>query len=159
MPSGRRKVRSPGGFAAPTDVSTGTAKGTTVAVAVELRIRFHQQLAEIAADVMRPCAIVGEPVARATASLVTGDAEVAGRVTGGDVEVDRLECDLEQLAERRLLTQSPMCGDMSYFVPVLGMVPKLERCGDLAEYVAQGTVTDLGLPLTLRMRDLLAQLG
>jgi hypothetical protein len=98
------------------DVSTGTAKGTTVAVAVELRIRFHQQLAEIDADVVRPCAIGGERVAGATALLVTGVAEVAGRVTGRDVKVDRLECDLEQLAERLLLTQSPMCGDMRYFV-------------------------------------------
>jgi phosphate uptake regulator len=74
-------------------------------VAVELRIRFHQQLAEIDADVVRPCAIVGEPVAGATDSLVTSVAEVAGRVTGRDVKVDRLECDLEQLAERLLLTR------------------------------------------------------
>jgi phosphate uptake regulator len=159
MPSGRRKIRSPGGFATPTDVSAGTTKGTTVAVAVELRIRIHQQLAEIDADVVRPCAIVGEPVAEATDSLVTGVAEVAGGVTGRDVKVERLECDLEQRAERRLLTQSPMCGDMSYFVPVLRMVPKLERRGDLAEYVTQGTVSDLGLPLTMRMPELSAQRG
>jgi hypothetical protein len=146
-------------FAAPTDVSTGTAKGTTVAVAVELRIRFHQQLAEIDVDVVRPCVIVGEPVAGATDSLVTGDAEVASRVTGRDVKVDRLEFDLEQLAERLLLTPSPMRSDMRYFVPVPRMVPPLERFGDLAEYVCQRTVTDLGLPLTLRVREVSAQRG
>jgi phosphate transport system protein len=128
-------------------------------VAVELRIRFHQQLAEIDADVVRPRAIGGEPVAGATASLVTGVAEVAGRVTGRDVKVDRLECDLEQLAERLLLTPSPMRGDTRYFVPVSRMVPTLEPCGDPAEYVAQRTVTDLGLPLTLRVRELSAQMG
>jgi hypothetical protein len=39
------------------------------------------------------------------------------------------------------------------------MVPTLERCGDLAEYVSQPTVTRLGLPQTLRVRELSAQMG
>jgi phosphate transport system protein len=128
-------------------------------VPVELRIQFHRQLADIDSAVVRLFGIVGERVGAATDSLVTGDAEAARGVTGGDVEVDRLERDLEQLAERLLLTQSPMSGDLRYLLTVLRIVPQLERCGDLAEHVARRTVTGLGRRLTPRMRELLAEMG
>jgi phosphate transport system protein len=128
-------------------------------VPVELRIRFHRHLEEIDAEVVRMFAIVRERVAAATDSFVTGDAELAQGVTSRDVQVDRLEREVELLAERLLLTESPMCGDMRYLVTVLRIVPQLERCGDLAEHVAQRTVTGLGARLTPRTRELLAQMG
>jgi phosphate transport system protein len=128
-------------------------------VPVELRIRFHRQLEEMEAQVVRLFAIVRARVAAATDSFVTGDTEAARAVTSRDVQVDRLERDVEQLTERLLLTESPMCGDMRYLVTVLRIVPQLERCGDLAEHVAQRTVAGLGRRLTPRMRELLAQMG
>jgi phosphate transport system protein len=128
-------------------------------VPVELRIRFRRHLDEIDAEVVRMFAIVRERVAAATDSFVTGDAELAQGVTSRDVQVDRLEREVELLVERLLLTESPMCGDMRYLVTVLRIVPQLERCGDLAEHVAQRTVTGLGARLTPRTRELLAQMG
>jgi phosphate transport system protein len=128
-------------------------------VPVELRIRFHRHLEQIDAEVIRMFAIVRERVAAAADSFVTGDAELARDVTSRDVQVDRLEREVELLAERLLLTESPMCGDMRYLVTVLRIVPQLERCGDLAEHVAQRTVTGLGARLTPRTRELLAQMG
>jgi phosphate transport system protein len=125
----------------------------------ELRIRFHRHLDEIDAEVVRLFAIVRERVAAATDSFVSGDAELARGVTSRDVQVDRLERKVELLAERLLLTESPMCGDMRYLVTVLRIVPQLERCGDLAEHVAQRTVTGLGARLTPRTRELLAEMG
>jgi phosphate transport system protein len=128
-------------------------------VPVELRIRFHRHLEEIDAQVVRMFAIVRERVAAAADSFVTGDAELARGVASRDIQVDLLEHEVELLAERLLLTESPMCGDMRYLVTVLRIVPQLERCGDLAEHVAQRTVTGLGARLTPRTRDLLAQMG
>ena len=125
----------------------------------ELRIRFRRQLDEMDAEVGRLFAIVGDRVAAATDSFVTGDTELARRVTGRDVQVDRLEREVELLTERLLLTESPVCGDLRYLVTVLRIVPQLERCGDLAEHVAQRTVTGLGPRLTPGVRDLLAQMG
>jgi phosphate transport system protein len=128
-------------------------------VPVELRIRFHRHLEEIDAQVVRMFAIVRERVAAAADSFVTGDAELARGVASRDIQVDCLEHEVELLAERLLLTESPMCGDMRYLVTVLRIVPQLERCGDLAEHVAQRTVTGLGARLTPRTRELLAQMG
>ena len=125
----------------------------------ELRVRFRRDLAEIDTEVGRLFAIVGDRVAAATDSFVTGDTELARRVTARDVQVDRLERELEMLTEHLLLTESPVCRDLRYLVTVLRIVPQLERCGDLAEHVAQRTVTGLGPRLTPGVRELLAQMG
>jgi phosphate transport system protein len=90
---------------------------------------------------------------------MAGDTETARGVTLGDVQVDQLEHDVEHAAERLLLMEQPMSGDMRYLVTVLRIVPQLERCGDLAEHVAQRTVAGLGPRLTPRMRGLLTDMG
>ena len=125
----------------------------------ELRVQFHQQLAEIDKQVIRMFGLVCERVAAATDSLMAGDTETARGVTVGDVQVDQLEHDVERAAERLLLMEQPMAGDMRYLVTVLRIVPQLERCGDLAEHVAQRNVAGLGLRLTPRMRGLLTDMG
>ena len=124
-----------------------------------IRKRFHQQLDEIDAKVIRLFALVTESVAAATESLLANDTEAARELTERDSLVDQLEVDLEQVAVRELLMEQPMAGDMRYLVSVLRIVPELERSGDLAEHVAQRAVTGLALRLTPTVRGLLEQMG
>jgi phosphate transport system protein len=63
------------------------------------------------------------------------------------------------VAERELLMQTPMAGDMRYLVSVLRVVPELERSGDLAEHIAQRAVTGLAARLTPSVRGRLEQMG
>jgi phosphate transport system protein len=125
----------------------------------ELRRRFHQQLDEIDAKVVRLFALVREGVAASTDALLAGDTDAARELAGQDQLVDALEADLEQITERELLTQTPMAGDMRYLVSVLRVVPELERSGDLAEHIAQRAVNGLALRLTPTVRGLLEQMG
>ncbi len=125
----------------------------------ELRRKFHHQLDEIDAKVIRLFALVTENVAAATDALLSGDTEAARELTEQDHLVDLLEVDLEQVAERELLMQTPMAGDMRYLVSVLRVVPELERSGDLAEHIAQRAVNGLALRLTPTVRGLLEQMG
>jgi phosphate transport system protein len=125
----------------------------------EIRKRFHQQLDEIDAKVIRLFALVTESVAAATESLLASDTEAARELTERDSLVDQLEVDLEQVAVRELLMEQPMARDMRYLVSVLRIVPELERSGDLAEHVAQRAVTGLALRLTPTVRGLLEQMG
>lgn len=125
----------------------------------ELRRRFHQQLDDIDARVIRLFALVTEGVAAASESLLAGDTDMARELTGRDALVDQLEADLEQVAERELLMEAPMARDMRYLVSVLRIVPELERSGDLAEHIAQRAATGLALRLTPTVRGLLEQLG
>lgn len=125
----------------------------------ELRRRFHQELDEINARVIRLFALVTEGVAAASESLLAADTEMARMLAGRDALVDQLEVDVEQLAERELVTQAPMARDMRYLVSVIRIVPELERSGDLAEHIAQRAATGLALRLTPTVRGLLEQLG
>lgn len=125
----------------------------------ELRRRFHQQLDEIDAKVIRLFALVSEGVGAATDALLSGDTEAARELTEQDDLVDALEVDLEHVAERELLMETPMAGDMRYLVSVLRVVPELERSGDLAEHIAQRAVNGLALRLTPTVRGLLEQMG
>jgi phosphate transport system protein len=125
----------------------------------ELRRRFHHQLDDIDARVIRLFALVTEGVAAASESLLASDVEMARELTGRDALVDQLEVDLEQLAERELLMEAPMARDMRYLVSVLRIVPELERSGDLAEHIAQRAATGLALRLTPTVRGLLEQMG
>ena len=125
----------------------------------ELRKRFHHQLDDIDARVIRLFALVTEGVAAASESLLAGDVEMARQLASRDSLVDQLEVDLEQLAERELLMQAPMARDMRYLVSVLRVVPELERSGDLAEHIAQRAATGLALRLTPTVRGLLEQMG
>lgn len=121
--------------------------------------RFHQQLDEIDAKVIRLFALVGEGVAAATDALLAGDVEAARELAEQDQLVDLLEADLEQVAERELLLETPMAGDMRYLVSVLRVVPELERSGDLAEHIAQRAVTGMATRLTPTVRGLLQEMG
>jgi phosphate transport system protein len=125
----------------------------------ELRRRFHHELEVIDAKVLRLFALVTESIAAATDALLAGDVEAARELSRRDSVVDRLEVDLEQVAERELLTQTPMAGDMRYLVSVLRVVPELERSGDLAEHIAQRAAAGVAGRLTPTVRGLLEQMG
>jgi phosphate transport system protein len=125
----------------------------------ELRRRFHQELDEMDAKVVRLFALVSEGVAAATDALLGGDTDAARALTERDRLVDLLEIDLEQVAERELLTQTPMAGDMRFLVSVLRVVPELERSGDLAEHIAQRAAIGLALRLTPTVRGRLEEMG
>ena len=125
----------------------------------ELRRRFHHELDAIDAKVIRLFALVTESVAAATDALLADDVEAARELSRRDSLVDQLEVDLEQVAERELLMQTPMAGDMRYLVSVLRVVPELERSGDLAEHIAQRAAAGLAGRLTPTVRGRLEQMG
>jgi phosphate transport system protein len=124
-----------------------------------LRKRFHQQLEDIDTKVVRLFALVTESVAAATDSFLSGDVDYARRLTDRDSLVDRLEGDLETLAERELFMQQPMAGDLRYLISVLRVVPELERSGDLATHIAERAATGLGGRLTPTVRGQIEQMG
>lgn len=125
----------------------------------EFRRQFDSQLADIDAKVIRLFALVTEAVAAATEALLASDRVTAQATADRDAMVDQLELDLEKLAQRELVRQSPMAGDMRYLLSVIRIVPELERSGDLAEHIAQRAVHGLGSRLSPSIRGTLQEMG
>jgi phosphate transport system protein len=125
----------------------------------EFRRQFDEQLADIDGKVIRLFALVTEAVAAATESLLASDRATAQATADRDAMVDQLEADLEQLAQREMVRQSPMAGDMRYLLSVIRIVPELERSGDLAEHIAQRAMTGLATRLTPSIRGIFEEMG
>jgi phosphate transport system protein len=125
----------------------------------EFRKHFDQELAEIDGKVIRLFALVTEAVSAATESFLSGDRAVAQATLDRDAAVDQLERDLEDLAQRELVRQSPLASDMRYLLTVIRVVPELERSGDLAEHIAQRAVLGLAGRLTPGIRGLIEEMG
>jgi phosphate transport system protein len=125
----------------------------------EFRKQFDQELAEIDGKVIRLFALVTEAIAAATESLLASDRAAAQAMLERDAVVDQLEHDLELLAQREMVRQSPLASDMRYLLSVIRIVPELERSGDLAEHIASRAVSGLATRLTPSIRGILDEMG
>jgi len=92
---------------------------------------------QINTEVLQLFAMVGENMAGATDSLLSGDRERA-----------------KVLADRNLRRDN-----LQFLVVVLRMLPDLERNGDLAEHIARRAARGLGMELSARSRGLVERMG
>jgi phosphate transport system protein len=74
---------------------------------------------------------VDDALQRSTQVLLTGDIELADRVTAGDDEIDAIFVSLVERCYDLLLRQSPVASDLRFVVSVLRIMSDLERTGDL----------------------------
>ena len=88
-------------------------------------------------QVIQLFALVENALAGATHALVSADREAARTVVASDAEIDALYQELESYVRARLLDPPADPSDTQYLLAVLGMLPELERSGDLAEHVAR----------------------
>jgi phosphate transport system protein len=116
-------------------------------------------IARIDREMIKLFALVGEGVAGATDSLLSGDRETARVLADSDEMVDMLYHEIETLTQRQLVGGSSGREEMSYLVAVLRMLPELERSGDLAQHVASRAVRGLGTEMSHRARGLVERMG
>ncbi len=114
---------------------------------------------EIDRRVIQLFALVGELVARATLSLLTGDREKAKGVVAADQEVDDRYHAVESLAWERLDAGTDTKQQMRYLISVLHMLPEIERSGDLAEHIASRAARGIGFEMSARARGLVERMG
>jgi phosphate transport system protein len=125
----------------------------------DLRKRFHQQLDDLEAIVIRLFAMVAEGVAAATDALLSGDRAAAERLTVEDAVIDGLNAEVEEIVQLVLLREAPVASELRYLLSVLRVVPELERSGDLAEHIAQRAARGLTADLTPVLRGLIEEMG
>ena len=118
-----------------------------------------KSLERIDREVIKLFALVGEGVAGATDSLLSGDREAARVLAESDDAIDTLYREVEQLAQSQLALRATGPEELRYLVAVLRMLPELERSGDLAEHVSRRAVRGLGVELSPRARGLVEKMG
>ena len=102
-----------------------------------MRDVFHSELDSIADQLVEMTGLAGSAIASATTALLNADLSLAESVIAADVQIDRLQRDLDDRATELLARQQPVATDLRVIVSSLRMSGTLERMGDLARHVAK----------------------
>jgi len=133
----------------------GTEWGLPTAGRDDERLDF----ALIDRHVIQLFALVENAVGGATHALVSADREAARKLVAADADIDELYQQLESSVQARLLDRPSNPGEAQYLLAVLGMLPELERSGDLAEHVARRATRNLPAEMPARLRGYVQRMG
>jgi len=98
---------------------------------------YEAELARLREHLLLMGAHVESQLTAALASFATQDTVAARSVTGGDVEIDRIEVLIDGACVELLATRQPVAKDLRFVLTSLKVVTDLERIGDLAGKVAR----------------------
>jgi phosphate transport system protein len=83
------------------------------------------------------CAKVEKRLEEATKAVEEGDRNLARKIVDSDMEIDRLEVDIEEEGLKILALHQPVAVDLRVIVAAIKITNDLERIGDLARNMAK----------------------
>ncbi|MCU1489607.1 MAG: phosphate uptake regulator, PhoU [Acidimicrobiaceae bacterium] len=110
-------------------------------------------------QVIQLFALVSDAVAGATHALLAGDRAAAKALVAREEEVDALYRDIEQTVQDRIAEGAGSPQALRYLIAVLGVLPELERSGDLAEHIARRATRGITTEMSARARGLVERMG
>jgi phosphate transport system protein len=125
----------------------------------ELRHGFHQDLAQMTADMVRLGHSVIELIPRATRVLLDNDLEGADYLIRGDDDIDRRSLSIEEQCYRLLALQQPMAGDLRMITASLRINGEIERSADLLVNICKGARRILGHAIDPKVRAVITRMA
>jgi phosphate transport system protein len=98
---------------------------------------FESDLRLVREKLLAMGAMVEEQIAKSMRSLTDRDSDLGEQVKEGDIEVNRLEIDIDELCRKILALRQPAASDLRLITTALKIVTDLERIGDLAVNIAE----------------------
>ena len=93
-------------------------------------------------------------IAASVRAVTERDADLARKVKASDVEVNRLEVDIDGACRRILALRQPAASDLRFITTALKIVTDLERMGDLAVNIAERAIDLAQAPALMPLHDL-----
>src|ERR1700748_3014439 len=109
-----------------------------------MRIRFHQSLDELKERLLVMAGMAEQAIQRAIEAYRTRDTSICDLVMHGELAINRLEREIDQMALDLLAMEQPMAIDLRFILAVIKINADVERVGDSA------------VNITERVRDLQA---
>ena len=101
---------------------------------------FHDQLSSLKEQLLGMSSKAEERTDIAVDALLTRDRDKANLVIAGDVDLNRLEVEVEQAAVELLALQQPMARDLRFIIGAIKVSNDLERVGDHAVNIAESAI-------------------
>jgi phosphate transport system protein len=102
-----------------------------------MRMRLQRDIDKLKKRVVSLGALVEERFRMAKKAIEYRDGALARKVVEGDIDIDRLEVDIEEDCLKCLALHQPVADQLRYIVAILKMNNDLERIGDLAVNIAE----------------------
>jgi phosphate transport system protein len=83
---------------------------------------------------------VEEMISQGVRSLVERDSRLAKTIIDGDIRVDRLEIEIDELCMAILALRQPVASDLRFITTILKMDREIERIGDLAVNICERVI-------------------
>ncbi len=101
---------------------------------------YAEELKRLSGMIIRMGGLAERAVADATHALVERDSDLATDVVQRDVEIDKLEREIESFTVRLLALRQPMGSDLRMIVAAMRISHDLERIGDYARNAAKRAI-------------------
>jgi phosphate transport system protein len=126
---------------------------------MELRVTFHEELAQLEESLQVEAQLVLRSIRGATEAVVAQDVELAEEVIAFDDEIDGSCAEVMQGVELLLARQTPVAGDLRLALAVLYSNLHLERMGDQCTTIAKLTKLAADLPPDRALLDGFREMG
>jgi phosphate transport system protein len=117
---------------------------------------YEQELKDLRDLLLGMGGKVEAAIAASVRSITERDAELAQRVRMNDVEVNRLEVEIDGACRRILALRQPAASDLRFITTALKIVTDLERMGDLAVNISDRAADLAQAPPLRPMHDLVS---
>src|SRR6266571_1354997 len=111
-----------------------------------MRSRFHQELDELRARLLRMGGLAEQAVDRACQAYIDRDLKRCQMVLEGETQINIAEREIDELAFDLLAMQQPMAVDLRFILAVTKINSDLERVGDQAVNIAERVMDLVELP-------------
>jgi phosphate transport system regulatory protein PhoU len=111
-----------------------------------MRSRFHQELDELRARLLRMGGLAEQAVDRACQAYIERDLKRCQMVLEGETQINLVEREIDEMAFDLLAMQQPMAVDLRFILAVTKINSDLERVGDQAVNIAERVMDMVELP-------------
>ncbi|MGA2196032.1 MAG: phosphate signaling complex protein PhoU [Bryobacteraceae bacterium] len=115
---------------------------------------FSVELEELNHKLLEMGGMVESAIHRSVRSLVDQDRELAEQVIRDEPLINRMEMQIDGLATRLLALNQPVARDLRFLTSALKINTDLERIGDLAQHIAERSLSLMHHPLVKPMTDI-----
>jgi phosphate transport system protein len=102
--------------------------------------QYEEELAGLREHILTMGGLVEKQIAQAIQALVTRDVNLAHAIIQKDVEVNRLDVEIDDLCIRLLALRQPAARDLRFITTALKITTDLERIGDRAVSISERSI-------------------
>lgn len=124
-----------------------------------MRRVFEEELSDLHIHFFRMGEAVNEAISKSVSAFVRHDKELAHQVIEGDVEINKMEINLEKKCFEMIALQQPVTTDLRRIVTIMKASSDLERMGDHAVSIAKSTIRVKGNKRIYEIEEAIAEMS